>query len=126
MTLKASADEIARQLGVSPPWLHLPVRPMMLIAHATEIVCKPFGIEPPIFRRRVSFFLKNRAFDISKARRMLGFEPSQDFPGEIADIIADYRARGLLPQVVAGSGVPSARVDRSQARGTARPGSIRR
>ena len=96
-TLKDSADEIARQMGVRPPWLHLPVTPMMWAAHACEIICEPLGIEPPLFRRRVSFFLKHRAFDISKARKMLGYEPAQDFAGEIADIIADYRARGELP-----------------------------
>lgn len=98
MTLKQSAEVIAAQLGVRPPWLHLPVVPMMWLAYLTEIICAPFGIEPPLFRRRVSFFLKHRAFDISKARRLLGYEPAQDFAGEVADIIADYRARGLLPE----------------------------
>ena len=33
------------------------------------------GIEPPLYRRRVDFFKKNRAFDNSKAKRELGFEP---------------------------------------------------
>jgi nucleoside-diphosphate-sugar epimerase len=35
----------------------------------------PFGIEPPIYRRRVDFFTKSRAFSIEKARRTLGYEP---------------------------------------------------
>lgn len=96
LPMKTVADEIARQLGVSGPWLHLPVGPMMLLAHATEIVCKPFGIEPPLFRRRVSFFLKSRAYDISKAREMLGFEARQDIRGEIADIIDAYESDGKL------------------------------
>ena len=108
LTLKESAQEIASQLGVKPPWLHLPLKPMMVLAHATEIVCKPLGIEPPIFRRRVSFFVKNRAFDISKARRLLGFEPRQDFSGEVADIIDDFRRRGILPAGKRHSDVASA------------------
>ena len=33
-----------------------------------EAVCAPFGIEPPLYRRRVDFFTKSRAFDISRAR----------------------------------------------------------
>ena len=33
-----------------------------------EAVCAPFGIEPPIYRRRVDFFTKSRAFDITRAR----------------------------------------------------------
>ncbi len=97
LPLREMAQEIARQLGVSEPSLHLPVRPVMLLAHATELVCKPFGIDPPLFRRRVAFFLKNRAYDISKARAHLGYEARQDLAGEITDIIADYRARGDLP-----------------------------
>lgn len=96
LSMKTIADEIAKQLGRRSPALHLPVRPMMLLAHGTEIVCKPLGVEPPIFRRRVSFFLKNRAYDISKARQMLGYEARQDIAGEIADIIAAYRADGKL------------------------------
>ncbi|WP_281826322.1 NAD-dependent epimerase/dehydratase family protein [Jannaschia rubra] len=97
MTLAENAQEIAAQLGVPEPRLRLPVAPMMALAHATEIVCKPFGIEPPLFRRRVAFFVKNRAYDISKAQRILGYEPQQDFAGEVRDIIADYRRTGDLP-----------------------------
>ncbi|MEM8848697.1 MAG: NAD-dependent epimerase/dehydratase family protein [Pseudomonadota bacterium] len=96
-TLTENAREIAAQLGVPQPRLHLPVGPVMALAHLTEIVCKPFGIEPPLFRRRVAFFIKHRAYDISKAQRMLGFEPAQDFAAEVRDIIAAYRSMGLLP-----------------------------
>ena len=40
-----------------------------------EIVCKPLGIDPPLYRRRLDFFIKDRAFDISKAKKLLGYEP---------------------------------------------------
>jgi nucleoside-diphosphate-sugar epimerase len=40
-----------------------------------EIICKPFKITPPIYRRRVDFFIKDRAFDISKAKKLLGYQP---------------------------------------------------
>lgn len=96
-TLKEDVRDISAVLGVREPRLHLPVGPMMTLAHATEIVCKPLGIEPPLFRRRVAFFIKDRAYDISKARRMLGYEPRTDFRGEIADIIAHHRREGDLP-----------------------------
>jgi len=101
MPLIEMTREVARQLDVSEPWLHIPVRPMMLLAHATELVCKPLGVEPPLFRRRVAFFIKHRAYDISKAQNLLGFVPAQDLAGELADIIADYRARGDLPAATA-------------------------
>ena len=35
---------------------------------ACEVVCAPFGLEPPLYRRRVDFFTKSRAFDITRAR----------------------------------------------------------
>lgn len=95
-TLKENVKEISRQLNVREPSLHLPVAPVMAIAYVTEVVCKPLRVEPPIFRRRVSFFLKNRAYDISKARTQLGFVPKQDFSGEVSDIVEDYRRSGLL------------------------------
>lgn len=96
-TLQETVSEIAAQLGVPEPKLHLPVAPVMALAHVTQTLCRPIGIEPPLFPRRVSFFLKNRAYDISKARHMLAYEPRQSFPDEIRDIIAAYRAAGDLP-----------------------------
>ena len=91
-TLKDDVRDIAAELGVAEPRLHLPVAPVMRLAHVTEIVCKPLGIEPPLFRRRVSFFLKNRAYDISKAKRMLGYETRTDVQRR------DRRHRGLAPR----------------------------
>ena len=48
--------------------LHLPVWPFWMAGAACEAVCAPLGIEPPLYRRRVDFFTKSRAFDISRAR----------------------------------------------------------
>ncbi len=49
--------------------LRLPVWPVWLAGAACEAVCAPFGISPPLYRRRVDFFRKSRAFDISRARQ---------------------------------------------------------
>lgn len=96
-TLKENVREIAAQLDVPEPRLHLPVGPVMALAHVTQALCKPIGVEPPLFPRRVSFFLKNRAYDISKAQKMLGYKPQQSFSEEIRDIIAAYLKSGDLP-----------------------------
>jgi nucleoside-diphosphate-sugar epimerase len=61
-----------------------------------EALCRPFGVEPPLYRRRVDFFTKDRSFIAAKAAAELGFEPAQPFRGEVADIIAHYRSRGAL------------------------------
>ena len=47
---------------------HLPVWPFWMAGAVCEAVCAPLGIEPPIYRRRVDFFTKSRAFDITRAR----------------------------------------------------------
>ncbi len=87
---------VARELGVPPLRLHLPVRPMQWLGSLCEAVCTPFRIQPPIFRRRVDFYTKNRAFDCRKAREELGFKPARSLEQEIKDIITDYRTRGWL------------------------------
>lgn len=96
MPLRDFARIVADQLGVPPPWLRLPVKPMQALGTLCEGLCKPFGVSPPLYRRRVDFFTKNRAFDTTRARKILGFEPKQDVDGEISDTLADYRARDWL------------------------------
>ncbi|HEV3485793.1 MAG TPA: NAD-dependent epimerase/dehydratase family protein [Vicinamibacterales bacterium] len=74
-TLNELTALVAEEARVPPPSMHLPVWPFWIAGAACELVCAPFGIEPPLYRRRVDFFTKSRAFDISKARRELGFAP---------------------------------------------------
>ncbi|PID41273.1 MAG: oxidoreductase, partial [Proteobacteria bacterium] len=65
----------ATALGVSVKIPHYPILPLIIAGHLCEKVCKPFKIAPPIFPRRVDWFRQNRAFDISKAKRDLGYDP---------------------------------------------------
>jgi nucleoside-diphosphate-sugar epimerase len=74
----------------------LPVWPFMVAAATCETVCRPLGIEPPIYRRRLDFFTKDRAFDISKARKILGYQPKVDLKTGIRITAEWYRAQGLL------------------------------
>ena len=67
---------IADIAGVRPQRWHLPVWPFWLAGAACEAICAPLGVEPPIFRRRVDFFTKSRAFDITRARTEIGYAPS--------------------------------------------------
>jgi dihydroflavonol-4-reductase len=95
-TLTALASLIADEAGVPPPRVHLPVWPFWLAGAACEAICAPFGIEPPIYRRRVDFFTKSRAFDISRAREELGFRPGVDLREGIRRTLAWYRTRGWI------------------------------
>ena len=65
--------------------------PVWLAGAACEAVCPPLGIEPPLYRRRVDFFRKSRAFDISRARRDLGFAPEVPIREGIRRTLEWYR-----------------------------------
>jgi nucleoside-diphosphate-sugar epimerase len=87
---------IAEEAHVPAPRLHLPAWPFWLAGAACEAVCAPFGIEPPIYRRRVDFFTKSRAFDISRARAELGYLPSVGLRDGIRRTLAWYKQHGWI------------------------------
>jgi len=91
--LVAITAEVA---GTRGPRLRLPVWPFWLAGAACEAVCTPFGISPPIYRRRVDFFRKSRAFDISRARRELGFSPRVGLREGIGRTLEWYREQGWI------------------------------
>lgn len=96
LPLRELVQLIADQLGKPVSRLRLPIWPIMGAAVACETICRPLGVEPPIYRRRLDFFTKDRAFDISKAKKFLGYQPSVALRQGIA-ITADwYRSQGLL------------------------------
>ena len=95
-TLAELVELIARALDVRPPRLHLPVWPVWLAGAVCEAVCVPFRIEPPLYRRRVDFYRKSRAFDITRARRELKYEPNVDLETGIRRTIDWYREHRLL------------------------------
>lgn len=95
-TLNELVGRIAAAAGVAPPRLHLPVWPFWLAGAACEAVCVPLGIEPPLYRRRVDFYTKSRAFDITRARRELGYDPRIGVDEGIARTLGWYREHGWI------------------------------
>ena len=87
---------IAAEAGVAPPALKLPVWPFWVAGAACEALCVPLGIEPPIYRRRVDFFTKSRAFDISRARAEIGYNPQVGLRDGIRKTLTWYKERGWL------------------------------
>jgi nucleoside-diphosphate-sugar epimerase len=59
--------------GRRPRVVRLPVWPFFVAAALCETVCRPLGIEPPLYRRRVAFFTKDRAFDTRRFREKLQY-----------------------------------------------------
>ena len=95
-TLNELMTLIAAEAGVAPPALKLPVWPFWIAGAVCEAVCVPLGIEPPIYRRRVDFFTKSRAFDITRARREVGYAPKIGLQEGIRRTLTWYKERGWL------------------------------
>lgn len=95
-TLNHFVQAIAKVVGVPPTRRRFPVTPVYAAGLACELICKPFGINPPLYRRRVDFFRKTRSFDISKARTQLGFEPNIDLLTGIGLTARWYQEQNLL------------------------------
>lgn len=96
LTLNDVVITIAESLNVKPPKLHLPVSPFLILGSVCESICKPLGIEPPIYRRRVDFFTKDRSFNTSKAKKELGFHPEVDMATGIKRTSEWYRMNKYL------------------------------
>ena len=88
---------VGRALDVPVHIAHYPVLPVVIAGHIVEKVCKPFGITPPIFPRRVDWYRQNRAFDIGRARRELGYVPKVELDEGLRTTGTWYRAMGYLP-----------------------------
>ncbi len=95
-TLEELVKMIAEEAGVPAPRLHLPVWPFWMAGAACEAICSPLGIEPPLYRRRVDFFTKSRAFDITRARKELEYDPRVGLRDGIRRTLAWYREAGWI------------------------------
>ncbi len=96
LSLNEIIDLIAEEQGLKPTKIHIPVKPFQLLGDVCEKICIPLKIEPPIYRRRVDFFTKSRSFDISKANKILEYEPKVNIREGVARTISWYKEQNLL------------------------------
>ena len=96
VTLEEMGRTIAQTLGYPFRPVRIPAWPFFLAADLCEKICRPLGIEPPIYRRRVAFFTKDRSFDTRKVRERLGYEYLYTNESGLIKTTRDYVARGWL------------------------------
>jgi nucleoside-diphosphate-sugar epimerase len=87
---------VGRALDVPVRIPHYPVWPVVAVGHVVEKICKPIGVTPPIFPRRVDWYRQNRAFDITRAKRELGYVPRIELDEGLRITGAWYREKGYL------------------------------
>jgi len=96
VTLNQWVEIIAKEAGVELSKTHIPYIPMKIISSICEKVFTAFGMEPPIFRRHVDFYIKNKAYSTERAARDFGFAPKVGLTEGTRKTVAWYREHGLL------------------------------
>ncbi len=96
VTIKDLVQRVARAMNVDVKIKHYPLLPLIVAGYVCEKVCKPFGIAPPIFPRRVDWYRQVRAFRIEKAKRELGYKPRIGLDEGLALTADWYRRNGYL------------------------------
>lgn len=74
-TLRELVHLIADVLKKPRPYLKIPYLPVYWASVLCDKICRPIGINPPIYPRRVEFFKLDRAFSIENAKKKLGYRP---------------------------------------------------
>lgn len=68
---------IRTEIGCAGRFVRIPAWPLFAVAAMCEAVCRPLGLAPPIYRRRVAFFTKDRSFNTARLRTTLGYRYRQ-------------------------------------------------
>ena len=97
VTTDQMVDAISYAVGRTPPRVRVPLWPLTLAATVLEASFRPLGVQPPLHRRRMNFFVKNYQFSGDAARAFIGYQPFVDFPQGAALAAAWYRSQNLLP-----------------------------
>jgi dihydroflavonol-4-reductase len=88
--------KIGHFIGTHPRTIRLPIWPFYLAADISIAIFPKLGMNPPIYRRRVGFYAKDRQFDNSKVREVLGYQPKYDMDTGLEETARWYQQQGLL------------------------------
>lgn len=96
VTTNQMVKTVADVLGVKQFPIHAPMPLFWSLASASEAVCRPLGLHPPIYRRRMDFFRTNFVFSLEQARAVLGYEPCFSFYDGALETAKWYAEKGYL------------------------------
>jgi nucleoside-diphosphate-sugar epimerase len=98
MTTQEMVGHIAATLDKPGPRWRVPMWPVFAAAVVSSAILRPFGIRSPLQPRGLDFFRKSFEFSTSKARRVLGVEPTTRFIDGARTTLEWYRAHGYMPE----------------------------
>jgi nucleoside-diphosphate-sugar epimerase len=91
-TQKECLDLLCKYLGVEPPRKYVPVWLAKLSAYYSMMKAKMRGKRPTLIPEYVDKIASNRTFDISKARRELGFKPQVSYEEAAKEMVEEYKS----------------------------------
>ena len=87
---------VAKTLGRKVRVVRLPITPFYIASWVCEAIFPRLGMQPPIYRRRVDFYTKDRMFDNTKARQLLDYQFIYDNDRGVKETALWYQQKGLL------------------------------
>jgi nucleoside-diphosphate-sugar epimerase len=87
---------IGKQMGKRIWTIRLPLWPFYLSADISSAIFPRLGLRPPIYRRRVDFYTKDRKFDNRKVHKLLGYTPKKCNEAGFAETVRWYQDKGLI------------------------------
>ncbi len=98
LTLTELVRAVTRAIGGTVRIFRFPsYRIAWYVSGLTEAIFRAIKIKPPLFRRRLSWFITNRQFRNDRARAELGYRPRVKLDEGLAQTAAWYREHGYLP-----------------------------
>lgn len=95
-TLNELVNSIADAVGKQHPRWRIPFYPVFLASILCDRLCRMIGLEPILYPRRVEFFYKDRAFDVTKARNLLNYSPRVSLEDGLKRTAVWYQEKGLI------------------------------
>jgi nucleoside-diphosphate-sugar epimerase len=96
VTFLELSQTIADTENVNLPKIKIPVSAAKISAYFFETIRKIMEFDPPLTKDRVNFLTENHAYDISKAKKELGFMPKVSLEEGVKRSVEWYKTNGFL------------------------------
>jgi nucleoside-diphosphate-sugar epimerase len=96
ISVAAFSSKIAARLGTRVRGPSIPYLLALGGGSLLELICRPFGIEPPLSRSRARTMVQNRVYAGDSVESVLGFAPGRTLDDGLRDTISWYRSQGYL------------------------------